>query len=100
IGQIVRRAKETGFFVTMNTNLMLYQRDPSALEAVDIVFTSLDGDAAHHNKNRGDKAFEGVLEAVAALRRAAKPVVAICVVTENNLDQAGWLLEQAERMDF
>lgn len=100
IARIVGKAKELGFFVTINTNLMLFERNPAVLDDVDLVFTSLDGDAAHHDENRGKGAHEGLLEAMAALIRRGKPVIAICVVTEKNIDQAGWLLRQGEAMGF
>lgn len=99
-GEVVRLAKKWGFFVTLNSNLMLYRADPSRLDEVDLVFTSLDGDAQTHRINRGPKSYDGVIESITELIRRGKPVVAICVVTESNLGQAPYLLQQAEALGF
>jgi len=99
-GHIIERGKELGFFVAVNTNLTLYERFSERLKSVDLVYTSLDGDADAHRAARGSKAYDGVLEAIVDLLQARIPVIAICVVTEHSVDQAEHLLQQAERMGF
>jgi len=91
----VALAKSHRFVVCVNTNLTLYRRFPERLAGVDLVFTSLDGDAETHGANRGEGSHDGVLDAIRALVARRMPVVAICVVTERNLDQADVLLDQA-----
>ncbi len=51
-------------------------------------------------RNRGLRAFDGVLEAIADLRRREKRVVAICVVNEETVDQASALLTTADELDI
>lgn len=97
---IVDAAKQRGFFVSINSNLTLYKRHPERLAKADLVYTSLDGDEAAHIAARGRHAHTGVLEAIADLHRAGKPVVAICVVTEHSIGQAEFLLDQAERLGY
>ena len=88
IGELVDLAKSFGFFVTMNTNLVLYERRAEVFEDVDVVFTSLDGDAQTHLARRGEKSLDGVMDAIADLRRRHKPVVAIMVVGAGDFEQA------------
>src|SRR6185369_4916323 len=87
-------------WVSVNSYLALYEHHPDWLQAADLVFTSLDGDEAAHEAARGDGSYGGVLAAITALVRRGTPVIAICVVTEHSLDQAGALLHRAEAMGF
>ena len=95
---IVALAKSRGFFVSVNSNLTLFHRHPERLALADLVYTSLDGDAAAHVAARGEKAHEGVLAAISQLVAGGKPVIAICVVTEHSVDQLDFLLDQAQRL--
>lgn len=99
-GEIITMAKGLGFFVTVNTNLTLYERHPERLRLADVVYTSLDGDERAHRAARGDKAYDGVIAAITDLVRSGTPVVAICVVTEHSLGQSDFLIRQAEELGF
>jgi MoaA/NifB/PqqE/SkfB family radical SAM enzyme len=100
LGEIVRRTRERGFCVTLNTNLTLYRGREAVFDAVDLVFTSLDGRRDAHIAHRGARSFDGVLEAIGDLVARGKPVVAIAVVTRENTDEIGALLAMAERIGF
>jgi MoaA/NifB/PqqE/SkfB family radical SAM enzyme len=100
IGEIVALAKDRGFWVSINSNLTLYARHPERLAGADLVYTSLDGDEAAHVAARGEGSHDGVLQGIAALVAAGKPVIAICVVTEHSLRQVGAILRQAESLGF
>jgi MoaA/NifB/PqqE/SkfB family radical SAM enzyme len=96
--EIVALAKRAGFFVSVNTNLTLYAKRGGALDSVDLVLTSLDGGEQAHKRQRGEGSWEGVIDAISDLRRRGKRVVAICVVTSRNVDQAPVLLDLADRL--
>jgi len=100
IGEIIGMAKQRGFFVSVNSNLTLFDRHPERLAQADLVYTSLDGDEASHVAARGEGSHAGVIAGIAALVRDGKPVIAICVVTEHSVTQAETLLRQAEAMGF
>jgi len=100
IGDIIALAKRRRFYVTVNSNLTLYDRHPDRLALADLVYTSLDGDAAAHVAARGERAYDGVIAGITQLLRSGKPVVAICVVTEHSVAQAEFLLQQAEAIGF
>jgi MoaA/NifB/PqqE/SkfB family radical SAM enzyme len=100
VGDIVGLAKARGFFVTMNTNLLLFPRQESRLNGVDLFFTSLDGDREHHEAARGRGSYDGVLEGIGRVTAGGRRVVAICVVTEHSVDQADGLLDAADEGGF
>jgi MoaA/NifB/PqqE/SkfB family radical SAM enzyme len=100
LGGIVALAKQRQFFVTVNSNLTFYERHPERLADADLVYTSLDGDADAHVAARGERAHDGVIDAVRQLVAGGKPVIAICVVTEHSIEQTEFLLRQAERLGF
>jgi MoaA/NifB/PqqE/SkfB family radical SAM enzyme len=100
LGEVIALAKRQRFYVTVNSNLTLFARHPERLAAADLVYTSLDGDASSHVAARGERAHDGVLDGITRLVAGGKPVVAICVVTPDNLDQADFLLRQAEDVGF
>jgi MoaA/NifB/PqqE/SkfB family radical SAM enzyme len=100
VGEIVAAARARRFFVTVNTNLMLFARSREALRDVDLFFTSLDGDRPHHEAARGAGSYDGVLEAVREIVDGGRRVIAICVVTEDSIGQADHLLEVAGRGGF
>jgi MoaA/NifB/PqqE/SkfB family radical SAM enzyme len=100
VGEIVAMARARGLYVTMNTNLTLYRRRSGCVRGVDLFFTSLDGDRAHHEAVRGAGAHDGVLDAIRDIVAGGRPVVAICVVTEHSLDPADHLLAVAREDGF
>lgn len=100
IGEIIALAKKTGFFTSLNSNLLLYRDRKDVFEKVDFVFTSLDGPPELHEKNRGRGSAEGVIGAIADLRKRAKNVVAITVVDEHNATGIDELIRYAEKYDF
>jgi len=100
LGEIVRSAKNHGFRVTLNSNLLLLGRCRERVREVDLFFTSLDGDREAHEAARGEGSYDGVLESIGELVAERRPVVAICVVAEHSIDQAEHLLDVAKRVGF
>jgi len=74
--------KDMGFAISMNTNLLLYDKYKDQLDAVDYFFTSLDGDKETHTKNRGNHAYHKIIESIDDIVGRNKKITAICVVTE------------------
>lgn len=100
IDEIVALARARNFYITFNSNLVLYHRRPEVFDDVDLVFTSLDGDEENHCVTRGKGAYDGVVDAIQALVERGKPVVAIQVVQRPDLGQAEGLLKLAEQIGF
>src|SRR5438874_3051356 len=74
LGEIIAQAKAHGFWVSVNTNLTLFDRHPERLALADLVYTSLDGDEAAHMAARGEDAHAGVIAGIKALVADGKPV--------------------------
>jgi len=100
LADIIALAKRERFFVSVNSNLTLFHRHPERLADADLVYTSLDGDPTAHVAARGPRSHDGVLDGIKQLIRDGKPVIAICVVTEHSIDNADYLLRQAEAVGF
>jgi MoaA/NifB/PqqE/SkfB family radical SAM enzyme len=100
VGDIIAMAKQRGFFVSVNSNLTLFDRHPERLALADLVYTSLDGDEASHVAARGAGSHAGVMAGIRKLVGDGKPVIAICVVTAHSVGQTDALLRQAETGGF
>jgi MoaA/NifB/PqqE/SkfB family radical SAM enzyme len=98
IGEIFRLARQHDFFISVSTNLTLYHRFPGVLDAADLIFTSLDGDSATHERQRGAGSYDGVIPAIRELAGAGKAVVAICVVRDADKQRARALIDQAGQL--
>jgi MoaA/NifB/PqqE/SkfB family radical SAM enzyme len=101
LADIIGLAKSRGMFVSVNTNLTLYKKRPEALLGADVIYTSLDGDEAAHEAARGgEKAYNGVPEAMQDLISRGKELIAICVVTEHSIGQSEYIIRKAEEGGF
>lgn len=95
IGEIIQIAKNKGFFVSMNSNLLLYQKRKELVGKVDFWFTSIDGPPEIHIANRGKQNFEQIIDAIRDIRQQGKKVIAICVVTNPDKAIADYLIDMA-----
>lgn len=98
--EILQIAKRLGFFISLNSNLLLYEKFKTQLSGVDYFFTSLDGPPERHIQNRGKQDYEKVLHAIRDVRSRKKPLTAICVVTDFEKSDADYLIELAEREEI
>jgi len=99
IGAIVSHAHRRGLYVTMDTNGLLWEQRRDALDDLDHLIISLDGDRAGHEANRGSGTFDrvmGALESAAADPRLQ--VWTLTVLTRHNLGDIDFLLRTAERL--
>jgi MoaA/NifB/PqqE/SkfB family radical SAM enzyme len=100
IGEILIIAKKLGFFISLNTNLLLYSRFKEALKPVDYFLTSLDGTPEKHIANRGKQEYEDIISAIRDIKKERKKVTAICVITEPDKESAEYLMDLAAREKF
>lgn len=94
---IIALAGDRGFMVSLNTNLLLYDKYKDKLNAIDYFFTSLDGDPAKHLANRGKQDYDRILSAIRHIVSSGKKLTAICVVTDPDTSIADYLLDLAVR---
>ncbi|MGE0636384.1 MAG: radical SAM protein [Bacteroidia bacterium] len=97
IGEIVHLAKKYDFFISLNSNLLLYDRFKDELDPVDYFFTSLDGTPEKHFANRGKHNYNTILTSIREIVKRGQKVTAICVVTEPDMDSVEYLLDLAVR---
>ena len=99
LGPIIRHIQKLGMFVTVDTNGHLIPECEEALQGVDHVNISLDGDRAAHDANRGpgawDRTMRGIMHSVGRYR-----FWTITVLSRHNLDQIDWILDTAKRLKF
>lgn len=95
--EIIALAREHRFFISLNTNLLLYNRYKEQLQAVDYFFTSLDGTRERHLANRGKQNYEQIIEAIRDLKERGKKLTAICVITEPDYPSVDYLLDFANK---
>jgi MoaA/NifB/PqqE/SkfB family radical SAM enzyme len=93
--EVIAIAKEFGFFISMNTNLLMYQKYKNDLDSIDYFFTSLDGTPEKHIANRGAQSYEKILTAIRHIVSKGQKVTAICVVTDPDIASADYLLSLA-----
>jgi MoaA/NifB/PqqE/SkfB family radical SAM enzyme len=93
--EIIALAKKYDFFVSMNTNLLMYQKYKNDLNDIDYFFTSLDGPPEKHIANRGAQSYEKILAAIRSIVANGQKLTAICVVTEPDIASADYLLDLA-----
>jgi MoaA/NifB/PqqE/SkfB family radical SAM enzyme len=97
IGDILDLAKRKGFFISLNSNLLLYKKYKEQLDAVDYFFTSLDGTPERHIANRGKHNYDTIVESIRDLVKRKKKVTAICVVAEPDFESAEYLIDFANK---
>ncbi|MFN8300454.1 MAG: radical SAM protein [Chitinophagales bacterium] len=95
--EIIDIARNKDFFISMNTNLLLYNKHKENLQHIDYFFTSIDGTPDKHIANRGKQNFEQILYAIRDLTKRGKKVIAICVITEPDYTSVNYLLDLAAR---
>jgi MoaA/NifB/PqqE/SkfB family radical SAM enzyme len=98
--QIIALARKFDFFISLNTNLLLYDKYKDKLGEVDYFYTSLDGTPEKHIANRGAQNYEKIIAAIRDIVRKGKKVVGICVVTEPDFISADYLINLAETEKF
>ncbi|MCG3167493.1 MAG: Coenzyme PQQ synthesis protein E [Bacteroidia bacterium] len=97
IGEILQLAKRHGFFTSLNSNMLLYDRYKDVLSSVDYFFVSLDGTPEKHIANRGKQNYEIILESIRDIVQRKKKLTAICVVTDPDIVSADYLIGLAIR---
>ena len=99
INEIVLRAKQNNFFVTMDTNGHLLPQKPDVIRMLDHVIIGYDGPKEAHEINRGQGTHNLALDAI----RVACPITrvwTITVLTKANVGSIDDILETARSEGF
>lgn len=95
--EIISMARGLGFFISMNTNLLLYPKYKDDLDDIDYFFTSLDGAPEKHMANRGQQNYGRIIDALRHIVARGQKATAICVVTDPDRASADYLIDLAEK---
>lgn len=89
IATFCRLAKEMGFITTLTTNAIRYPKFAEALRGqVDMLHFSLDAaDAQTHDRIRGVRCFERVMESIDIARKLGERPDILFTVSDDNIDQ-------------
>ncbi|MCB9475809.1 MAG: radical SAM protein [Deltaproteobacteria bacterium] len=99
IGEILRAAKDQGFYVSVDTNGILVRKKLPELKAADHIVISFDGREENHDRNRTKGAHAGAMDAIQALA-GDKRLWTITVLTKHNVGDVDYVLEQARKYNF
>jgi len=97
---IIALGKAYGFSLSMNTNLLMYEKYKHQLDDIDFFFTSLDGTPEKHFKNRGNQSYNKILSAIRQIISKGQKITAICVVTDVDYESTDYLLDLARKEHF
>ncbi len=87
--ELLAEAKQQGFITTVTTNGLLYPKQADSLRGlVDMLHFSLDSpDTDEHDKGRGVRCFDKVMESIAIARRLGERPDILFTVFEHTIDQ-------------
>lgn len=96
---IIEIARQLDFFISLNTNLLMYRKYKGKLNDIGYFFTSIDGTPETHMKNRGQQSFDKIINAIKDIRLLGKPLTIICVINRQTKEDVDYLLELADTLD-
>ena len=100
VGELVAAAKARGLYVTMATTGVYLKKMWRRVKDVDIFFLSFDGPRKIHDSQRGDGAYDVLMEAIATLKEKKKRFWTTTVLTGQNIDQIDFIMGMALEKGF
>lgn len=96
LDQLLAEAKQQGFITTLTTNALLYPKQAEQLRSlVDMLHFSLDSPvASEHDRSRGVKCFDKVMESIAVARNLGERPDILFTVFEHNTHQIQAVYEE------
>lgn len=96
LDELCREAKNLGLITTVTTNGLLYPKYAERLKGlIDMLHLSLDSpDEEEHNKSRGVKCFDKVMESIKIAKSLGERPDIIFTVFEDNIDKIGRVYDE------
>jgi MoaA/NifB/PqqE/SkfB family radical SAM enzyme len=98
--QIIDRIKEKNIFCHLSTNGLLVHKNIDILKKVDSTALSLDGFASANDRNRGERSFEKIIDAIECLKKNKIKYHIHTVLTKNNKNAVDQMMRLAKEFDF
>jgi len=95
---IVRYARDSGMYVTINTNASLLAERAEELDGVDLIVVSINGTQSVHDELRGEGSFDAAMEGIEAAKKRGLKVVTLAVLSRKNLHSLQEMFELIRRM--
>lgn len=100
IGRILKEANKYNFFITISVRETLIKKYIKDLKNVDLVFLSFDGNQKAHDAHKGLGSFADLIPVFQALKDNGIPFQTTTVVSRLNVDDIGFILENAKKYNF
>ena len=100
LGELINYSRSKGIITTVFTNGWLIEEKIDILKNLSTLIISLDGPAEIHDKQRKKGSYERVIAGIKSARKNGIPVWTNTVVTKNNINSLGFILEKARQYDF
>lgn len=100
IGEIVNYIKSRNMLVSIVSNGSLVRERIEEIKNLDLIMISFDGSPQAQEEVRGKHASEAAIDAIKAAKEHHLKVLAVTVITKNNIKEVDSILEMAESMDF
>jgi len=97
---IIDLASKKGFFISLNSNMLLYQRYRGKLNNVDYFFTSIDGTPETQKINRGNDSIDKIIDAIRDIKSLGKKITVISVVSQPSKESVDYVLDLAKKEHF
>ena len=99
LGDVLRRAVDLGFMTSVVTNALLLEDRLDDVAPAQFVLTTIEGDAAAHERIRGKRSWTKTIQGLEALRRRQGPKLGvICPIHRGNLHALEEPLRVAEQL--
>lgn len=100
VGQLITAAKKRGLYVTMATTGVHLRKHFDQVKDIDIFFLSFDGPREIHDAQRGQGAYDVLMEAMDVLSKNGKRFWTTTVITAKNQTHIDFILNTARERDF
>ena len=100
IGEIVNYIKSKSIVATIVSNGALVRQRIEEIKNLDLIMISFDGSPQAQEDVRGKHASEAAIDAIKAAKEHHLKVLAVTVITKNNIKEVDSILEMAESMGF
>lgn len=97
LGEIVQLARKYKFFISLNSNLLLYSKFAEQLSDVEYFFTSIDGVPEKHILNRGNQKISKITDAIEDIAKRKKKLTIITVITDPDKESVHYVLDLAKK---
>jgi MoaA/NifB/PqqE/SkfB family radical SAM enzyme len=99
IGELIRRAKEKGMCVNIDSNGSLIPEKFDRIKDLDFIILSFDGEKQAHDQNKSPGSYDEFFRAVEYIDGRI-PVWTLTVLTKHNIGSVDFIIKKAKELHF